>query len=138
MSASTNTNVVQFPQPSRMRSALEQLIAIATAWRDETGPQPDAELHSLCEALEAERAKLDREDELHHGEPGWDPYATMDSRFTALAKRIGVMEAPQTVAGWRARQAALRTAMEWGPDMLEWLDPHEPSDPASDYIQWRL
>jgi hypothetical protein len=102
------------------------------------GGARDGELLQLCASLEVERAKLDHEDELHHGEPNWCPYADEDSRFTALAKRIGVMEAPQTVAGWRARQAALRTLWEWGPDMLEWLDPYEPSNPASDYIQWRV
>jgi hypothetical protein len=97
----------------------------------------DAELLKLCEALEAERAKLEAADAAHWTEDGWDPYAKEGSEFERLAQRIGAMQ-PTTLAGYKRRQEALWSIWEWGLLDVSWLAPEDKPDPERTQLQWRV
>jgi hypothetical protein len=63
-----------------------------------------------------------------------DVYAEPDDAWTAVAKRIGVMQ-PTTLQGYRAKTHALKLAIEWVFDDIVHYNPG-PDNTTS--LEWRL
>jgi hypothetical protein len=116
------TNVVQL-HSGHGRDGV--LCRFKRAWLEVAGR--DAELLATYEQLVEETAKLEAIDE----------YAELDSDWMRIARRLGRMQ-PTTLAGYRAKTHALRTAMEWAPDAIAWLDPEDEPDATSAFLEWRL